>query len=235
MKFLNVKNYRELSVITAQTMINAIKDNPCANICLASGASPDLAYQLFVQMVIEQSIDISHAMFTKLDEWCGFDGDHEATCEKYIQDRIIKKLNIKRENYITFNPNALDFKKEVEKVGKLLHQYPITLSILGIGKNGHLGLNEPNDYLNPFTHIEILSETTKAHQMLGNEVVDNGMTIGMNEILNSKNILLLISGSNKQEIFNQFLTEKITTKLPASFLWLHPNTTSIVQTDVFHY
>jgi len=103
------------------------------------------------------------------------------------------------------------------------------LCILGIGKNGHLGFNEPAKYLNPYTHIAKLSAATLQHSMARrmSERPDCGLTLGMSEIMQSKKILLLISGKDKEATIDEFLTGKISTHLPASFLWLHPNVTCL--------
>lgn len=233
MNIIKVNDFESLSEAMAQIMIDEVKSNPHANICLATGGSPELAYRRFVEMVKEQNLDLSHVLFTKLDEWCGLDPENEATCEKYIQDFIIKPLGISKDNYIAMMPNASDFNQEVLKVEDSLKNHPISLCILGLGRNGHLGLNEPSEFLQSDVHVIALDPLTKTHPMIVNDNVEKGMTIGMAGILQSEKVVMLITGANKEAIVKEFFTKQVTTKLPASFLWLHPKTTVIVQEDLY--
>lgn len=102
---------------------------------------------------------------------------------------------------------------------------PIDLCILGIGANGHLGFNEPADYLKSNVHKASLSKTSQNHPMILDSKVklNYGITLGMADILMSKEILLLVCGENKKAVMRDFLLKNITTGLPASFLWLHAN------------
>lgn len=233
MKFIHVKDFDDLSVKTADYMANALANKKDVNICLASGGSPDKAYQLFVEEVKEKNIDASDLVITKLDEWLGIARDSELSCEKYVRDRVLDPLQVKEENYITFYPDCEDGDKESEKVNAQLQERPIDLCVLGFGINGHLGLNEPNEFLHPFAHKATLTEETKKHPMLQGNNVEYGMTIGMKNIMDSAEVLLLMSGSNKKALYEAFLTGDISTQLPASLLWLHDNVTVIVRDDEF--
>lgn len=235
MKFIVVDNYEALSEQVALIMVEEVKINKNANLCLASGSSPEKSYDIFVQKLLDEKINVENVLFTKLDEWCGFYDNYEVTCEKYLRDKLITPLRIADSKYISFKPDALDYDREVENVRLNLQETPVTLSILGLGKNGHLGLNEPASFLSPFAHISLLADITKMHDMVKDVEVISGMTIGMNEINNSKKIILIVSGLGKQEIFDRFLTGQICSTLPASFLWLHQDVTVIVQGDHFRF
>ncbi len=104
---------------------------------------------------------------------------------------------------------------------------PIDLCVLGLGVNGHLALNEPAASLLPTAHVARLSQASLRHPMLANspKLPAYGLTLGMADILVSRDILLLVSGVNKREPLKRLLRREITTEFPASFLWLHPNWT----------
>lgn len=99
--------------------------------------------------------------------------------------------------------------------------------------NGHLAFNEPADFIQPNCHFADLTKMSQEHSMtlgmLHKPVY--GLTLGMADILRSKVILMLISGSQKKRIVREFLSKKITTKVPASFLWLHPNVFCLIEKD----
>lgn len=230
---IHTKDYQQLSEMIADRMIAEIKNNPKANICLASGGSYDLAYTIFTEKVIKEGLDLSECTFTKLDEWAGISLDSELSCEQFLIERVIKPLNIKKEQYISFCPDVEDLEKECARIHDLLKEKPIDLCLLGLGKNGHLGLNEPNDYLHMYAHEVVLTEETKKHAMLKSTPMEKGITIGMKEIFDSKEVILAICGNGKDEIVKNFMTQRITTSLPASLLWLHPHCNMLIQDDQY--
>ena len=101
--------------------------------------------------------------------------------------------------------------------------------------NGHLALNEPGEYLEAEPHIARLSESSLTHPMvLGmKNKPAYGLTLGMSDIFQSSCILLLISGEKKKAITAELFKKKISTKLPASFLWLHPNAVCLIDEDAY--
>ena len=234
MEYIYLENYEKMSEHAACEIVNYIKQKPDANICLASGGSPDLTYDLFVKKLIEEKVDTSKMWITKLDEWIGVKNDSELSCEKYIYEKILKPLNIK-DRYITFNSEGNPF-KEVEKVRDSLAKRPIDLCVLGFGKNGHLGLNEPDAEIEPYAHVIKLSYITKTHPMIYGKQkgIEFGMSIGMKEILDAKEVILLMKGAFKKELFNRFKTEKITSEIPATYLWLHNNCKVIVDGEDYN-
>lgn len=105
-------------------------------------------------------------------------------------------------------------------------------SFVGLGKNGHLGLNEPGESLQPACHISQLDARTQQHEMLktAGRPVTRGITLGLKDILNAREVLLLVTGEGKQDATDRFLTAKVSTAIPASFLWLHSNFICLINT-----
>ncbi len=226
MKIEHVKDYPALSNECTTIMIDTVKQNPCAKLVIATGQSPLEAYRIFVQRVKKEKIDVSAATFIKLDEWVGLEPEDPATCEYFIQEELIKPLGITKEHYIAFCGKAGDLQGECERIQQELDRIgEIDLTILGIGKNGHLGLNEPSDYQFPLPHVVELDKRTKTHAMLKETThsVTRGLTLGMKDILSSKRIVLLVTGAEKEEAFQVVRKGVVTTKTPASFLNLHRN------------
>ncbi len=108
----------------------------------------------------------------------------------------------------------------------------LDLCVLGLGKNGHLGLNEPGESLQPACHISQLDARTQQHEMLktAGRPVTRGITLGLKDILNAREVLLLVTGEGKQDATDRFLTAKVSTAIPASFLWLHSNFICLINT-----
>ena len=145
-------------------------------------------------------MDLSQLRIIKLDEWGGLPHMHPVNCEQYLRKHLLDPLAIPGKNYISFASDPLDLQEECNRVRlELESQGPIDLSILGLGTNGHLGLNEPGPYLEPYCHKARLSEETLQHQMIASmkQKPAYGLTLGMMELLSSKKIILLITGQNK--------------------------------------
>lgn len=231
-ELVEAENYEKLSEISAEAMVKCVKEKPNALFCLASGGSPTLAYKLFIERVIKENIDISKLRILKLDDWFGVEAEDPCTSEFYVRKNFLEPLSISAENYIGFNSGAEDGQSECKKIDEFLKEYgPIDLCILGLGKNGHLGLNEPREYLEPFSHVVKIDRKTKTHDMLKatNVSINYGITIGVSQIMASEKILFIVAGDEKTEAFNGFLEKKVRCSLPASILWLHPNTLCVFE------
>ena len=223
-------HYDALSDRASERLIQVIQDKPDATICLATGATPELTYRFFVEKIQKNQVDIRNVTFVKLDEWVGFPLHTPGTCESFLQQHIVQPLGLRPEQLIGFQSENID-EKECERVTDLIaHRGGLDLCVLGIGKNGHLGLNEPGTALEPCCHISRLDDQTRHHDMLktAGRPVTHGITLGLKEILNAKEILLLIAGDGKQAAVEKYLTANVTTAVPASFLWLHDNTTCLL-------
>ncbi|MDE5205323.1 galactosamine-6-phosphate isomerase [Citrobacter amalonaticus] len=219
------KSYEALSELASERLVEVITSKPDATICLATGATPELTYRFFVEKIQQRHVDIRNVTFVKLDEWLGIPLHTPGTCESFLQQHIVQPLGIRPDQLIGFQSENID-EAECERVTDLIaHRGGLDLCLLGLGKNGHLGLNEPGEALTPFCHISRLDEKTRQHDMLktAGRPVTHGITLGLKDIMNTKEVMLLIAGEGKSLASRQFLTQSITTSLPVSFLWLHNN------------
>lgn len=236
MKIHYCDNYQEMSQLSCDLIIADLKKNPRKLICAATGNSPTLMYKKIVNQY-----DTNHNIFkelsvVKLDEWGGINKNDENSCETYIHNNIITPLNISSDHFISFESNPDSPEKECDKIQKELRvKGPIDICVLGLGKNGHLGFNEPAEVLTPNCHVANLSQSSLQHQMAGimKDKPAYGLTLGMANILHSKQIILLVTGPDKEKVVEQFLTQKITSYLPASFLWLHTNVDCYIDSEYF--
>lgn len=221
MNLIDNLSYDNMSKKVTQRIIDLIKNKPNCNICLATGYSVKLVYENLIEVINNEKIDTSTVTFTKLDEWCNVNSDDSCTCEYYLKTQFLDHINYK--NFISFNSEASDYENEVLRVRNLLMNNKIDLCLLGLGMDGHLGLNEPTDELDPYAHISKLHAKTMTHEMLSGKKVEFGMTLGLKEILDSNNVILIITGKNKEWAKSTFLNMKITTTCPSTFLWLKDN------------
>ncbi len=231
-----MENYEELSMKLADILVDTVIDKKDAVIIIATGKSPLLAYRLFANRVKEEKIDISKVTFIKLDEWVGLSPECNATCEYYIRQELLKPLNIAESAYIGFDCEAKDWEAECIRIQERLDELNgIDLAVLGVGKNGHLGLNEPDDYLVMGPHLVTLDKKTKTHAMLttADKQVEQGVTLGIANLFAAEKIVLLVSGAEKEKAVREFHGEYISTRIPVTLLKLHKNLVCIVEKNAF--
>jgi len=231
MEILNTENYEAMSQAASEVLLTCLLRKPDALFCIATGFSPTRAYQLFIEKIRTRQIDTSRMRIIKLDEWAGLSEDNPATCEYYVQTQILQPLHISQDRYISFHPMEMDFKRECSRVEQLLDETgPIDCCVLGLGRNGHLGLNEPAQQLDPFVHRAILDPKTQTHPMLteNHQTASYGYTLGLKAILDSAEILFLVTGDDKRDAYHIFCNRTITNAQPANYLWLHHKVHCIV-------
>ena len=226
-------DYDAMSEETSQQIAVKIAAKPDLLLCSASGSSPLGAYKKLAQ---NGSIVFEQLRIIKLDEWGGIEMDNPQSCESFLQEHVLKPLRVHPDRYITFQTNPQNKEAECRTVSNYLENNgPIDLCVLGLGLNGHIAFNEPADFLQPFAHIAELSGTSMQHPMASkmDQKPTYGLTLGMAEILQSRKIMIAVTGKKKKVIAENFLSGKITTRLPASFLWLHPNVECLVDKTIF--
>jgi len=229
MKIQFAENFEAMSEMATSVILKKVMDKPNLLLCAATGNSTTGLYQNLVAHAKNSSL-FHELRVIKLDEW-EVPMNNPQTCEAYLLNNLVRPLKIASDNYISINSNATNPEEECKRIQqKLRKQGPIDVCVLGLGMNGHIGFNEPANFLQPFCHVAKLSEKSKTHEMakLMDMPVNYGMSLGMADILASKQIILLVTGKGKSKIIKQLLTEKITTALPASFLWLHQNAICII-------
>lgn len=215
----------------ADLMVERIRASPDLLMCVATGSTPTRAYEHLAEKRSEEPRLFDRMRVLKLDEWGGLPSEHPGSCETYVRRLITGPLGISAGRYITFSGDAADPAAECDRVRELLRQHgPIDLCVLGLGINGHLGLNEPADQLSPGPHVATLSEQTRQHSMIrdANPPVRFGLTLGMGDLLRSRQILLLVSGAAKRVALRRLISDRlVSTVFPASFLLLHGNVTCL--------
>jgi galactosamine-6-phosphate isomerase len=226
MNRLSFPDYESLSQAAASKILSIVQAKPDTAVCLATGSTPTRTYELLAGEGKTGLSCFKALKIIKLDEWGGLPASHSATCEYYLHKYVIAPLQISPDRYFSFQSDALDPPSECARIRKELDSIKLLdLCILGLGINGHLGFNEPADFLQPHAHIAELTDETRRHRMIEDTAVkpSYGYTLGMADLLQARKIMLLVSGSHKQRQLQRLLEGKIETSFPASFLWLHPD------------
>ncbi len=222
------KDHEQMSRRAAARIASAIRRKPALLLGVVTGASPTRAYEHLAERRALDPALFARLRVLKLDEWLGLPPRHPASCESYLEEKLLGPLRIPRSRYQGFRPRPKDAGAECARVARWLARHgPIDLCVLGLGRNGHLLMNEPAPALPPGPHVALLSPSTRRHSMLEGLKTPprRGLTMGLADILQSKAILLLVSGPAKSEALARMLEGTVSTRCPASFLWLHPNVT----------
>jgi galactosamine-6-phosphate isomerase len=236
MKIVRMDSYESLSREASSLIIKELERRSDALLCAATGNSPKETYALLKEKFERNPDFFSRIRVIKLDEWGGVPMDNPGNCESFLQHHFIGPLEIDSSRYISFQSDPKDPNKECLRIKKEMKKNgPIDICILGLGMNGHLALNEPGGFLESSIHVVKLSETSLTHSMVREMGIkpSYGLTLGMADILQSAFILLLISGKEKKNITTALLEKKITTELPASFLWLHSNVICLIDHEAY--
>lgn len=214
-----------LSRWAADYVLEALRKKPDLILCPASGNSPLRCYQLLADHARREPALFEKIRIVQLDEFLTAGKDGQGVGDAFMQKYILEPLGVTSNRYLGFDirnpPEA-----EIEKMKTGLSKWGrLDLCILGLGLNGHLGLNEPASELALHTHVATLQPSSQQHHMLedAGEKPSNGITLGMGDLLHARHLLLLINGRHKQEATRQLLRRRITTEFPGSLLWLHPN------------
>ena len=208
----------------------AAEAQPGLLICLASGDTPTGTYAVLAA----DPERLAHARFIQLDEWAGLGAGDAASCAAYLERTVRRPLAVPPERWIGIRGDAPDAAAECRRVVAALDEAgPIDLCILGLGLNGHLGLNEPAENFAPFCHVATLAAQSRDHPMLAGTggAVLQGLTLGLGDILRARQVLLLVSGAAKRAPLARLAERRVTPQLPASFLWLHGDAICLCDED----
>jgi len=225
------ENFQEMSVLAADLVQEELVKKPELLFCAATGSSPAGLYEEMGARYRSKPGLFDRMRIIKLDEWGGVPDNHPVTCEYFIRKRLLEPLAIPGERYFTFHSDPEDPELECETIRRtLLEEGPIDLCILGLGQNGHLGFNEPAETLEAKCHVAQLKELSLEHDMISSMEVKPryGITLGMEEILAARKIILLVTGKGKKEVIQRLMEKNVSSELPASFLWEHPHTDCLV-------
>lgn len=217
------KNYEKLSKYGAELLKSSLVGQDEPVLCAASGHSPSLLYNYFVES-IRYGDWVQKLKILALDEWIGVPKGDPNSCESYLKKYLVDPLEVEDDRFLRFHSDPIYPDAECQRMQNVVEDLlPLDVTVLGIGKNGHIGFNEPSTALLPTCHVTELSRESMQHSMAQemHEIPKYGITLGMSEILNSKKILLLATGKGKKKVIRELLDGKITPKNPSTFLLLN--------------
>jgi galactosamine-6-phosphate isomerase len=227
MQLIISDTYETMSAKAAEAVIQKIKSYRNGLLCPASGDSPTGLYQELINQLNNDEADISGWYFVGLDEWLGMNGNDEGSCRFHLNNQLFNPLHISENNICFFDGKTKDLNAECDKVENFITKHGgIDVAIVGLGMNGHVGMNEPGTSSALHSHVtEIDAITQQVGQKYFKEKthISKGITLGIANIMEARNVILIVSGNKKAEILRRVLEEEISEQLPASLLRNHEN------------
>lgn len=236
MKLWILNSYDEISHTTALYFSERISVKPKIVLGLATGSTPMGIYRELIQLHQAGQTDFSIATTFNLDEYYPIRPEHPQSYFSYMKKHLFDHVNINLENTHIPTGNTKDVEKQCrEYEEKIARAGGVDLQLLGIGRNGHIGFNEPGTAFEQATHIVKLADETIQDNARFFETEDlvptQAITMGIKTIMQSKEILLLANGIQKAQALKDAICGPVTTEVPASVLQLHPNVTFVLDKD----
>lgn len=231
-----VKNEYDFDRMAAWRIITEMLSNPSAVIGLSTGQTTGNMHKIVSEIFNLHPFDVSKITLFNVDELTNLPREYKGSCYTMIKDQIAGPLGIDESNFIMpptlsddFKTECHIFQQELEKRGG------IDLQVLGLGLNGHIGINQPGTpfesetWVSPMDpdfekRVRVETNTPPEHEL-------GGLTLGIRNIMHSRKIVLVAKGERKAKIVAQMLEGPVTLDIPASVLQLHPNCEFLIDAD----
>lgn len=235
--------------LAARLIADAVDADPSIVLGLATGRTMEKLYGILAEMHAANEVDFSRAQTFNLDEYVGLAPEHPDSYHSYMTRHLFSKVNIHPGNTHLPNGAAADPDEECRRYEQRIACCGgIDLQLLGIGRTGHIGFNEPLSAMRSRTRCKALSpETVAQNSPLFPNPADmprRAMTMGVGTILECKRCLMLVTGEEKAEVLAKAVEGPITSMISATAMQLHPRCTVIVdeeagsklqQTEYYHW
>lgn len=236
MRVFRAKSSLEACQHTAGIIAAQVTLKPDCVLGLATGSSPIETYKQLAQWCQEGKLDFSQVRTVNLDEYVGLPADHDQSYAYFMRKNLFEHINIQPGN--THIPNGLetDCEKEGARYDGIIKSLGgVDLQLLGIGHNGHIGFNEPDDEFVAGTHcVDLTEDTIEANSRFFESpdmVPKQAYSMGILGIMQAKRVVMVATGKNKAEAVRDAFCGPVTPQMPASILQLHPDFTLVADED----
>jgi glucosamine-6-phosphate deaminase len=236
------KNSNEASLLIAREICDLIKSKQekkknCV-IGFATGSSPTKVYQEIIRIHKEESLSFYNVIAFNLDEYYPIEKDDNNSYHHFMNENLFDHIDIPKENINI--PSGEISEKEIKKFcssyeKKIDKNGGIDIQLLGIGRTGHIGFNEPGSHFNSITRLITLDHTTRFDASKSFNGIENvpskALTMGIRTIFNSKRIIMMAWGIQKSHIVKKSVENNITSLIPTTYLQNHKNTTLVLDKE----
>ena len=231
-RIFKVKDAAEVGKLAADQFEALISAKPACLLGLATGSTPLPLYRELIEREKAGRIDFSRVRSANLDEYKGLSGDHDQSYRYFMQKNLFDHISIKPENTIVPDGLTTDaeamcraYEEQIETWGG------VDLQLLGLGHDGHIGFNEPDDHFPATTHetelVEMTRQANKRFFASIDDVPTAAYTMGIGTVMSARKVLMVVTGRDKAEILKKSFFGPVTPEVPASILQFHPDVTVI--------
>ena len=231
-RIIVAKNPEEVGKIACDVFEEVIAKKPAAVLGLATGSTPLPLYAEMVRRENAGIMDFSRVRTANLDEYKGLAPDHEQSYRKFMQVNLFDHISIKPENTVVPLGQVDDPEKMCAEYERLLEEWGgVDIQLLGIGHDGHIGFNEPEDHFPTVTHeVKLTEMTINANKRFFDSVDDvprAAFTMGIGTIMAARKIVMVATGADKRDILKKTFWGPVDPQVPASILQFHPDVTLV--------
>ncbi len=236
MVVIRAKNYDDMSAKAANIMAAQVIMKPDAVLGLATGSTPVGLYARLIEKYNSGELDFTKIKTVNLNEYKGLTREHDQSYYYFMNDKLFNHINIDKANTNVPDGTKEDGDAECARYEALIKALGgIDIQLLGIGGNGHIGFNEPDESFIRDTHcVKLTDDTIEANSRFfasKDDVPKYAYTMGIGSIMQAKKILLVASGKSKAQAVYDTVCGPITPKVPASILQLHPDAIIVADED----
>ncbi|HTH56044.1 MAG TPA: glucosamine-6-phosphate deaminase [Cyclobacteriaceae bacterium] len=236
MKITVTKNEREFDVAAAWRIIAQMLEKPDAVIGLSTGQTTTNMHAIVSEIHAKFPFDVSQVTFFNVDELTNLPREYAGSCYTMIKNQIAAPLGISEENFIMPPTLSDDFEREAKLFeDSLAARGGADLQMLGLGANGHIGINQPGTPFESETWVSPMDPDFEARVRRETNVpkdhVLGGLTRGIKNIMHSRKLILVVKGAHKADMVKKAIHGPVTTAIPASVVQLHPNCEILLDAD----
>ncbi len=239
MRIIRCKDYDEMSAIAGKIMVDQVKEKPDSILGLATGSTPIGMYKKMIEAYKNGEVSFKNVHTFNLDEYYKIEKTNDQSYYYFMNENLFSHIDIDKNNIDIPNGQADDYQAECERYEKAMEESAgIDIQVLGVGVNGHIGFNEPEELLYEKTHLTGLTQSTIEANSRFFDSIDlvptSALTMGMGSIMKAKKILVLISGKSKHDVVTKILGDRMSTQTPVTLLKGHHDVTVIVDDEAYN-
>ena len=227
MKLIVMDSSAQIADAVSKLIIDLVRQKPNASLGFATGSSPVETYERLISACKQGDVSFKGITTFNLDEYCGLSGDNENSYRFFMGEKLFSHIDLLPENVNFLNGCAADETAECKAYSALIDKKGIDIQLLGVGRNGHIGFNEPSDEFSDGAHCVALAQSTidaNTRFFANRECVPtHALTMGIGDIMKAKKILLIATGEAKASAVKAMFEGRITPQCPASVLRMHPD------------
>lgn len=235
LEFQVYPTYEHLSRAAADVVVSTLQSKPDAVICLPSGSTPVGMFRELILRHKQGLADFSQCTFVGLDEWIGMGPEDEGSGRQLLDRDFLHPVGFRPEQVLFFNARAGDLQAECGRINQALEELGgLDLIVLGIGMNGHLGLNEPGTSFDTYAHVAELDPITievGQKYFQGPTSLSGGITLGLRHMMEARRLVLMASGEAKAPVIARALKGEVTEAFPATLVQEHADAWVLVDAD----